>query len=115
MEDEFVPELTQDALDKGYIHKLKPQGRLPAQVELRPTCSFFVRDIVVPLQQEGNGQQARRNGRAAVVQAIKRSEVVVREKLMPVVGQVDIETVLPDQIAESLATFEERILCRAFA
>ena len=87
----------------------------PAEVELRPTRSFFIRDIVAPTQQGGDGQQTQRNGRAAVVRVIECSEVVVREKLMPVVGQVDIETVVPDQSAESLATFEERILCRAFA
>jgi hypothetical protein len=98
VDDQARPKQLQSALGERPLPEADSQRDFPAQVEVRSRLGFLVGDTLVGLQEQRRRQQARRDARTPVVQAIQVGEVLVTEQLFAVQSEEAVEGVPSDVI-----------------
>src|SRR5215203_3133329 len=98
VDDQARPKQLQRALGERPLPEADSQRDFPAQVEVRSRLGFLVGDTLVGLQEQRRRQQARRDARTPVVQAIQVGEVLLTEQLFAVQSEEAVEGVPSDVI-----------------
>jgi len=98
VQDQLGAEQLQGALGEGALLQADAERHRPAQVEVGPRLGLLVGDAVVGLQQQRRRQQARRDARPPVGQAIEAGEVLIPEQVVALTGEHTVERVPTDMI-----------------
>jgi hypothetical protein len=96
VDDELGEKELQRALGEGAVVEADPQRNLPAQVEGGAGGRPLVGDVVVGLQEQRGGEQARGEARPPIVGSVQRGEGLVAKDLPAPGGEEPVEGLPPD-------------------